>query len=98
MAETELDVAGCGSMVVDLFYRTPGFVRAEQKIAPDAHNDDGRGERAAGGGLVLNHLGWAGVRGREVGVFGKSGADRNGEFLRRGMEQLGIRHHLTTDG
>jgi arabinose-5-phosphate isomerase len=84
--------------VVDLFYRTPKFVHAEQKIALDAHHDDGRMERAAVGGLVLNHLGWARVLGLEVGVFGKIGADRNGEFLRRGMEQLGIRHHLTTDG
>ncbi len=98
MAEAKFDVAGCGSMVVDLFYRTPRFVRAEEKIALDAHHDDGRMERAAVGGLVLNHLGWARVLGLEVGVFGKIGADRNGEFLRRGMDQLGIRHHLTTDG
>jgi sugar/nucleoside kinase (ribokinase family)/D-arabinose 5-phosphate isomerase GutQ len=98
MAEAKLDVAGCGSMVVDLFYRTPKFVRAEEKIALDAHHDDGRMERAAVGGLVLNHLGWARVLGLEAGVFGKIGADRNGEFLRRGMDQLGIRHHLTTDG
>src|SRR5260370_23117761 len=55
-------------------------------------------ERAAVGGLVLTHLGWARVLGLEVGVFGKIGADRNGEFLRRGMDQLGIRHHLTSDG
>ncbi len=98
MAEAKLDVAGCGSMVVDMFYRTPKFVRAEEKIALDAHHDDGRMERAAVGGLVLNHLGWARVLGLEVGVFGKIGADRNGEFLRRGMDQLGIRHHLTTNG
>jgi len=98
MAEAKLDVAGCGSMVVDLFYRTPKFVHAEQKIALDAHHDDGRMERAALGGLVLNHLGWARVLGLEVGVLGKIGADRHGEFLRRGMEQFGIRHHLTTDG
>jgi len=99
MAEPKLDVAGCGSMVVDLFYRTPKFVRADEKIALDAHHEDGgRMERAAVGGLVLNHLGWARVLGLEVGVLGKIGPDRNGEFLRRGMEQLGIRHHLTTDG
>ncbi len=98
MAEAKLDVAGCGSMVVDLFYRTPRFVRAEEKIALDAHHDDGRIERAAVGGLVLNHLGWARVLGLDVGVFGKIGADRNGELLLRGMGQLGIRHHLTTDG
>ena len=98
MAEAKLDVAGCGSMVVDLFYRTPKFLRAEEKIALDAHHEDGRMERAAVGGLVLNHLGWARVLGLEAGVFGKIGADRNGEFLSRGMDQLGIRHHLTTDG
>src|SRR5690348_3760428 len=98
MAEAKLDVAGCGSMVVDLFYRTPKFIRAEQKIALDAHHGDGRMERAAVGGLILNHLGWARVLGLEVGVFGKIGADRHGEFLRRGIGQLGIRHHLTSDG
>jgi arabinose-5-phosphate isomerase len=99
MAEPKLDVAGCGSMVVDLFYRTPKFVRADEKIALDAHHEDGgRMERAAVGGLVLNHLGWARVLGLEAGVLGKIGPDRNGEFLRRGMEHLGIRHHVTTDG
>ena len=99
MAEAKLDLAGCGSMVVDLFYRTPKFVRADEKIALHAHHGDGgRMERAAVGGLVLNHLGWARVLGLEVGAFGKIGADRNGEFLCRAMDQLGIRHHLTTDG
>ncbi|MGH7914425.1 MAG: hypothetical protein ACREPW_07225, partial [Candidatus Binataceae bacterium] len=67
MAEPKLDVAGCGSMVVDLFYRTPKFVRADQKVVLDAHHDDGRMERAAIGGLVLNHLGWACVLGLETG-------------------------------
>ncbi len=98
MAETKLDVVGCGSMVVDLFYRTPKFVHAEQKVALHAHHEAGPMERAAVGGLVLNHLGWARVLGLEVGVFGKIGADRNGEFLRRGIAQLGIHHHLTDDG
>jgi sugar/nucleoside kinase (ribokinase family)/D-arabinose 5-phosphate isomerase GutQ len=98
MAETKLDVAGCGSMVVDLFYRTSKFVHAEQKVALDAHYADGPMEREAVGGLVLNHLGWARVLGLETGAFGKIGADRRGEFLRRGIEKLGIRHHLTTDG
>ena len=98
MAEPKLDVAGCGSMVVDLFYRTPKFVGAEQKVALDAHHGDGRIERAEVGGLVLNHLAWARVLGLETGLFGKIGPDRNGEFLRRGMDQLGLRHHLTLDG
>jgi len=98
MPEKKLDVAGCGSMVVDLFYRTPRIICAEEKVALDAHHDDGRIERAAMGGLVLNHLGWARVLGLDVGVFGKIGPDRNGDFLRRGIERLGIRHHLTSDG
>lgn len=98
MPEDKLDVAGCGSLVVDLFYRTPRIIRADEKIALDAHHGDGQLERAALGGLVLNHLGWASVLGLETGVFGKTGADRHGEFLRRGMERLGIRHHLSADG
>ena len=36
--------------------------------------------------------------GLDVGIFGKMGDDRNGEFLRGGMNALGIRHHLTLDG
>jgi arabinose-5-phosphate isomerase len=98
MPEDKLDVAGCGSLVVDLFYRTPRIIRAEEKIALDAHRGDGRPERAEVGGLALNHLGWAAALGLETGVFGKLGADRHGEFLRRGMERLGIRQHLTADG
>lgn len=98
MAEEKLDVAGCGSMVADLFYRTPRIIRADEKIALDTHHGDRRLERAEVGGLLLNHLGWASALGLQTGVFGKIGADRNGEFLVRGMERMGIRHHLTTDG
>ena len=36
--------------------------------------------------------------GLKTGIFGKLGDDRNGEFLREGMDRLGIRHHLTFDG
>ena len=41
MAEAKLDLAGCGSMVVDLFYRTPKFVRAELYLYhfTDSHAD-----------------------------------------------------------
>ncbi len=98
MVDSKLDVVGCGSMVVDLFYRTPRIIRADEKVILDA---DARGvaiEQASVGGVVLNHLGWARVLGLETGIFGKMGDDRNGEFLRDGMESLGIRHHLTLDG
>lgn len=99
MAESKLDVVGCGSMVVDLFYRTPRIINADEKVILDAN---GHGplaiEQASVGGVVLNHLGWARVLGLETGIFGKMGDDRNGEFLREGMESLGIRRHLTLDG
>lgn len=98
MADTKLDVVGCGSMVVDLFYRTPRILSAEEKIVIDARREAGGAERAAVGGVVLNHLGWARILGLDVGIFGKMGDDRHGEFLREGMDRLGIRHHLTLDG
>jgi ribokinase len=94
----KLDAVGCGSMVVDYFYRTPRIIGADAKILLDA----GRGRRAieqtAIGGVVLNHLGWARILGLNVGIFGKIGDDPRGEFLRNGMDALGIHHHLTRDG
>ena len=98
MPEAKLDVAGCGSMVVDLFYRTPRIIGGEEKIVLQAHGPDASMERALVGGLTLNHLGWARVLGLETGIFGKMGDDRHGELLREGMDRLGIRHHLTFDG
>ncbi|MDO8434210.1 MAG: PfkB family carbohydrate kinase [Candidatus Binatus sp.] len=98
MADHKLDVVGCGSMVVDLFYRTPRIIRADEKILLHAHSASAAIERTQVGGLVLNHLGWARVLGLRTGIFGKLGDDRHGVFLRDGMEHLGIRHHLTFDG
>jgi sugar/nucleoside kinase (ribokinase family)/D-arabinose 5-phosphate isomerase GutQ len=96
--EQKLDVVGCGSMVVDLFYRTPRIIRADEKILLRAHTASAAIERTQVGGLVLNHLGWGRILGMKTGIFGKLGDDRNGEFLRDGMDRLGIRHHLTFDG
>ncbi len=98
MVDSKLDVVGCGSMVVDLFYRTPRIIKADEKVILDANGAGLAIEQASVGGVVLNHLGWARVLGLETGIFGKMGDDRNGEFLREGMESLGIRHHLTLDG
>src|SRR5258708_19712634 len=97
MVETKLDVVGCGSMVVDLFYRTPRIIRADEKILLRSHTASAAIERTEVGGLVLNHLGWGRILGLKTGIFGKLGDDRNGEFLREGMDRLGIRHHLTFD-
>jgi arabinose-5-phosphate isomerase len=98
MAETKLDVVGCGSMVVDLFRRTPRIIGADEKILLDPEPSAAMAEEPAVGGVVLNHLGWARVLGLEAGIFGKMGDDRYGEFLRAGMNALGLRHHLTLDG
>lgn len=98
MAELELDAAGCGSMVVDQFYRTPRIISADEKILLDCGGGGPFAEPPAVGGVVLNHLGWARVLGLQVGIFGKMGDDRYGEILRGGMNALGIRHHLTLDG
>jgi sugar/nucleoside kinase (ribokinase family)/D-arabinose 5-phosphate isomerase GutQ len=98
MAEEKLDVAGCGSMVVDLFYRTPRIIQADEKILLRAHGASAAMERTEVGGLVLNHLGWARVLGLTAGIFGKIGDDRNGEFLREAMDRFDIRHNLTLDG
>ena len=97
MAEAALDAAGCGSMVVDLFHRTPRIIGAEEKILLET---DGKKPpvEAAVGGVTLNHLGWARILGLKTGIFGKMGADRNGEILRAGMDRLGIERHLTLDG
>ena len=85
-------------MVVDLFYRTPRIIRADEKILLRSHTASAAIERTEVGGLVLNHLGWGRILGLKTGIFGKLGDDRNGEFLREGMDRLGIRHHLTFDG
>src|SRR5215469_15988989 len=98
MPDPKLDVVGCGSMVVDLFYRAPRIITADEKTILDAHDAGGSVERTQVGGLVLNHLGWARVLGLTAGIFGKMGDDRHGEFLRAGMDRFGIAQHLTLDG
>ncbi|MGO9607419.1 MAG: PfkB family carbohydrate kinase [Candidatus Binataceae bacterium] len=98
MADGKLDVVGCGSMVVDMFYRVPRIIAADEKTILGPHDAGGAVERTQVGGLVLNHLGWARVLGLSAGIFGKMGDDPHGEFLRAGMDRFGIVHHLTLDG
>ena len=85
-------------MVVDLFYRTPRIIQADEKILLRAHGAGVAMERTEVGGLTLNHLGWARVLGLSTGIFGKLGDDRNGEFLLEAIDRFGIRHNLTFDG
>jgi ribokinase len=84
-------------MVVDLFFHTARIIGADEKILLEGDRNSPDGGRAVGG-VVLNHLGWARVLGLKTGIFGKIGDDANGAFLRAGMEELGIEHHLTLDG
>src|SRR5271167_1611504 len=97
MADTKLDVVGCGSMVVDLYYRVPRIVRADEKLTFGSSGANRAVERMQVGGLVLNHLGWARLLGLRTGIFGKMGDDRDGEFLRAAMDRFGIAHHLALD-
>src|SRR5260370_2249670 len=69
MVETKLDVVGCGSMVVDLFYRTPRIIRADEKILLRAHTASAAIERTEVGGLVLNHLGSPRILGPQTPLF-----------------------------
>lgn len=86
-------------MVVDLYYRTPRIIGADEKILLDSGPlRKAAAVQAAVGGVVLNHLGWARVLGLKTGIFGKLGDDPHGAMLRRGMRRLGIRSHLTRDG
>src|SRR5260370_16546118 len=94
MVETNLDVVGSGSMVVDLFYRTQRVIRADEKILLRSHTASAAIERTEVGGLVLNHLGWGRILGLKTGIFGKLGDDRNAEFLPAGIDPPSIRHHL----
>jgi len=52
MRDPKLDVVGCGSMVVDLIYRTPRILRADEKILLHHHGADGQAEQRSVGGVV----------------------------------------------
>ncbi|MCW5970964.1 MAG: SIS domain-containing protein [Blastocatellales bacterium] len=97
MNETRFDLVGIGSMVVDLIYRTPRIIGAEEKILLNRY-DSGEPVKRLVGGVVVNHLAWASLMGLRVGVFGKQGDDEEGRFLRAGMERYGIDKRITLDG
>ncbi len=97
MREKEFDLVGIGSMVVDLIYRTPRIIGAEEKIILGRY-PSGEPMRKLVGGVTLNHLAWASALGLKVGIFGKQADDEFGRFLRAGMDRFGIDHHLTLDG
>jgi sugar/nucleoside kinase (ribokinase family)/D-arabinose 5-phosphate isomerase GutQ len=97
MAEQPFDLVGIGSMVVDLIYRVPRIIGAEEKIILGQY-PTGEAVKKLVGGLTLNHLAWASLLGLRAGIFGKQGKDEHGRFLRAGMARYGIEPHLTLDG
>src|SRR6188508_2825231 len=72
MSERERDLVGIGSMVVDLIYRTPRILGAEEKIILDRYPGREFVKKLVGG-VTLNHLAWASILGLRVGIFGKQG-------------------------
>jgi len=97
MEEKQFDLVGIGSMVVDLIYRTPRIIGAEEKIILSKY-ETGEALKKLVGGVTLNHLAWASLLGLRAGIFGKQGDDEYGRFLRAGMDRYGIDKHLTLDG
>jgi arabinose-5-phosphate isomerase len=97
MDEKQFDLVGIGSMVVDLIYRAPRIISAEEKIILSSY-PTGEAVKKLVGGLTLNHLAWASLLGLRAGIFGKQGDDEYGRFLRAGMDRYGIDRHITLDG
>ena len=90
------DVAGTGSMVVDLICQTQRLIGPDEKILLDAER--GPALQRLVGGVTLNHLGWARILGLRCAIFGKQADDPEGRFLRAGMDALGIDHHMDLSG
>lgn len=87
-----LDLVGIGSMVLDRMHRTRRVLAANEKGLLDSMGDAGPVQSRIGG-LILNQLGWAGLFGLRVGLFGRQAEDDAGRQLRAAM----ARHHIVTD-
>lgn len=81
-------VVGCGSNVVDVFFR----VKAMPKAGMKGYFADPRKavEDTVVGGVTLNHLGWAQVLGVPTALLALQGSDANGMLIRAAMEDLGV--------
>jgi arabinose-5-phosphate isomerase len=87
-----LDLVGIGSMVLDRMHRTRRVLAANEKGLLDSIGGEGPVQSCIGG-LMLNQLGWAGLFGLQVGLFGRQAEDEAGRLLRAAM----ARHHIATD-
>jgi len=90
--DNDLDLVGIGSMVLDRMHRTRRVLAANEKGLLDSIDGDGPVQSKIGG-LMLNQLGWAGLFGLRVGLFGRQAEDDAGRRLRAAM----ARHHIATD-
>ncbi len=99
-AEDALDLVGIGSMVVDRMHRTRRLLSANEKGLLDSVDESGDGGpvQSCIGGLMLNQLGWAGLFGLRVGIFGRQADDEAGRILRTAMAQHQIATHLDLTG
>ncbi len=90
--DDRLDLVGIGSMVLDRMHRTRRVLAANEKGLLDRVAGGGPVQSCIGG-LMLNQLGWAGLFGLRVGLFGRQAEDDAGRRLRAAM----ARHRLATD-
>ena len=81
-------VVGCGSNVVDVFFRVREMPRADSK----GYFKDGEKvcEGEVVGGVTLNHLSWASVLGADVGLMALQGDDATGRRIRTAMSEMGV--------
>ena len=91
-ASDSLDLVGIGSMVIDRMHRTRRVLAANEKRLLDSIDGSGPVQSCVGG-LMLNQLGWAGLFGLRVGLFGRQAEDEAGRLLRAAM----ARHGIATD-
>ena len=92
LGNDRLDLVGIGSMVLDRMHRTRRVLSANEKGLLDSIGGDGPVQSCIGG-LMLNQLGWAGLFGLRVGLFGRQADDDAGRRLRAAM----ARHKIVTD-
>jgi len=81
-------VLGCGSNVVDQFFRVQALPKVGEKGFFQSPNNIK--EKSIVGGVTLNHLSWASLLGVPTGLLALQGADIPGRLIRNKMNQLNI--------
>ena len=95
--ESDLDLVGIGSMVLDRMHRTHRVLGANEKGLLESMGDAGAVQSCIGG-LILNQVAWAGLFGLRVGLFGRQAEDESGRMLRTAMARHGIETSIDTTG